>query len=52
MYRYVGDIYWRFLGGTAEKRLDLNVYTGQTISQQFGQQLPTLLNHHLARLDI
>ena len=37
---------------TAEKRLDLNIYTGRMMIQKFRQLLPELLGHRLARIDI
>ena len=37
---------------TAEKRLDLNIYTGRMMIQKFGRLLPELVGHRLARIDI
>jgi hypothetical protein len=37
---------------TAEKRLDLNIYTGRMMVQKFRQLLSKLLGHRLARVDI
>ena len=36
---------------TAEKRLDLNIYTGRMVIQKFKRLLPELLSHRLARID-
>ena len=38
--------------GTAEKRLDLNIYTGRMMIQKFGRLLPELVGHRLARIGI
>ena len=37
---------------TAEKRLDLNIYTGRMMIQKFGRLLPELVGHRLARIGI
>jgi hypothetical protein len=37
---------------TAEKRLDLNIYTGWMMVQKFGQLLCKLLGHRLAHIHI
>jgi hypothetical protein len=37
---------------TAEKRLDLNIYTGRMMIQKCGQLLFGLLGHRLARIGI
>ena len=37
---------------TAEKRLDLNIYTGRMMVQKFRRLLSELLGHRLARVDI
>ena len=37
---------------TAEKRLDLNIYTSRMMIQMFGRLLSELLGHRLARIDI
>ena len=37
---------------TAEKRLDLNIYTGRMMVQKFGRLISELLGHRLARVDI
>ena len=37
---------------TAEKRLDLNIYTCRMMVQQFRRLLSELLGHRLARADI
>ena len=37
---------------TAEKRLDLNIYTDRMMIQMFGRLLSELLGHRLARIDI
>jgi hypothetical protein len=41
-----------FWARTAEKRLDLNIYTGQMMIQKFGWLLTELLGHRLAFIDI
>ena len=37
---------------TAEKRLDLNIYTGRMMVKNFRRLLSELLDHRLARVDI
>ena len=37
---------------TAEKRLDINIYTGRMMVQNFRRLLFKLLGHRLARVDI
>jgi hypothetical protein len=37
---------------TAEKRLDINIYTGRMMVQNFRRLLVELLGHRLARVDI
>ena len=37
---------------TAEKRLDLNIYTGRMMAEKSRQMLSELLGHRLARVDI
>ena len=45
----MGPPFWR---ETAEKRLDLNIYTGRLMIQKFGRLLPELVGHRLARIGI
>ena len=46
---HMGPPFW---ARTAEKRLYLNIYTGQMMIQKFGRLLSELLGHRLARIDI
>ena len=40
------------MGETAEKRLDLNTYTGRMMIHKFEPLLSELLDHGLARIDV